>query len=197
MEKPAPTDHEILDVLKRRWSPHAFAPRPVERDKLQRISEAARWAMSSNNEQPWSYIVATRESPEEWQRMFDCLVEGNQAWAKTAPVLAISVASLNFSHNGKPNRVAQHDVGAASAMLTIQATAEGLFVHQMAGFDVEKAKATYQIPANHEPVAAIAIGYAGDVGMLPEALQKRTLGLRSRKPISQFVFSGTWGRPRE
>ena len=128
--------------------------------------------------------------------MLACLTDSNQLWARTAPLLAISVASLTFSHNGKPNRVAVHDVGAASAMLTIQATAEGLFVHQMAGFDVEKAKTIFRIPANHEPVAAMAIGYPGDVEALPDAVKQRTLSPRQRKPISQFVFTGEWGQPR-
>lgn len=194
MEKPAPADHEILDLLRRRWSPHAFDPRPVEADKLHRVFEAARWAMSSYNGQPWSYIVATKEQPAEWQRLFDCLVEGNRAWAHTAPVLMISVAALKFEHNGKPNRLAGHDVGAASAMMTIQAMGEGLFVHQMAGFEADRARETFQIPADHEPMAAIALGYPGDVNVLSENLKQRTLGPRVRKPLSQIVFGGKWGQ---
>ena len=194
MEKPAPAEYEILDLLRRRWSPHAFDARPVEADKLHRVLEAARWAMSSFNGQPWSYILATRDQPEEWQRLFDCLVEGNKAWAHTAPVLMLSVAALKFEHNGKPNRLAQHDVGAASAMMTIQATAEGLFVHQMAGFDTERARQTFQIPEDHEPMAAIAMGYPGDINVLPEKLKERTLAPRVRKPLSQFVFRGKWGQ---
>jgi len=194
VEKPAPAEYEILDLLRRRWSPHAFDARPVEADKLHRVLEAARWAMSSFNGQPWSYILATRDQPEAWQRLFDCLVEGNKAWAHTAPVLMLSVAALKFEHNGKPNRLAQHDVGAASAMMTIQATAEGLFVHQMAGFDTERARQTFQIPEDHEPMAAIAMGYPGDINVLPEKLKERTLAPRVRKPLSQFVFRGKWGQ---
>jgi nitroreductase len=194
VEKPAPAEHEILDLLRRRWSPHAFDARPVEADKLHRVLEAARWAMSSYNEQPWNYIIGTKDHPEDWQRLFDCLEEGNRAWAHTAPVLMLSVASLKFARNGTPNREAQHDVGAASAMMTIQATAEGLFVHQMAGFKMAQARQTFQIPDDHEPMAAIAMGYPGDINVLPENLKQRTLGPRVRKPLSQIVFRGKWGQ---
>src|SRR2546421_4939160 len=119
MEKPAPTQYAIVDLLARRLSPHAFDARPVEPEKLQRLFEAARWAASCFNEQPWSYLVATKQNHAEFQTMLECLVEGNRAWASSAPVLAISVASMQFAKNGKPNRHAFHDTGAASAQLTI------------------------------------------------------------------------------
>ena len=157
--------------------------------------EAARWASSCFNEQPWRYIVVTKDQPEEYQRMLDCLVEGNQIWVKTAPVLMISVASLHFTHNGKPNREALHDVGAASAMLTIQAMAEGLYVHQMAGYHRDKVRETYGIPVEFEPAAAIALGYPGDPAVLPEAIQQRTKAPRVRKPMGEFTFAGRWGEP--
>jgi nitroreductase len=193
MEKPAPTQHPIHELLRRRWSPHAFSPRPIETEKLQSLFEAARWAPSSFGEQPWVFIVATKENPADYAKMFECLVEGNRAWASTAPVLVLSVASLSFAHNGKPNRHALHDVGAAMADLTLQAMSEGIFVHQMAGIDVNKARETYNIPATHEPVAGAAIGYPGDIDALPEALRQRTIAARTRKPMDQFVFSGKWG----
>ena len=125
--------------------------------------------------------------------MLECLVEANRDWAKTAPVLMITVAAMSFAKNGKPNRHAFHDVGAAMADFTLQATSEGLFVHQMAGIDIDKIRTTYGIPATHEPVAGVALGYPGDIDSLPEALKQRTLAPRSRKPMEQFVFSGKWG----
>ena len=193
MERLRDTSHAIHDLLRRRWSPRAFSDRPVEREKLLSLFEAARWAPSSNNEQPWHYIVATKDDPEEFARLLGCLVEGNQRWAKAAPVLALSVASSTFARNGKPNKHAFHDVGQAVACLTVEATSLGLFVHQMAGFVPEKARETYRISANMEPVAALALGYLGDPNSLPDELRQRELTLSPRKPVGEFVFRGTWG----
>ena len=138
MEKPAPTDHPIEEILRRRWSPRAFSDRIVEPEKLQSLWEAARWAASSFNEQPWYFIVATKQKLEEHARLLSCLVEKNQQWARLAPVLMVSIAKLNFEKTGKPNRHAFHDVGLAMGNMLVQATALGLFVHQMAGFSPEK-----------------------------------------------------------
>lgn len=193
MERPAPAAHPIQELLSRRWSPRAFDPRPVEPEILRSLLEAARWAPSSFNEQPWSYLLATREDPGEFDRMLGCLVEGNQAWAKEAPVLMLSVASLRFARNGKENRHAFHDVGLASENLVIQATAMGLFVHQMAGILAEKARGTFGIPEGYEAVAGIALGYPGDPLGLPERLRAAETAPRNRKPLEQFVFSGRWG----
>lgn len=193
MEKVALAAYPIDALLSRRWSPRAFADRPVEAAKLRSLFEAARWAASSYNEQPWVYIVATCEQPQEFQKMLGCLVEFNQSWAKAAPVLAISVARTKFQHNGSPNRHAQHDVGAASTTLALEAVALGLAVHQMAGFDPERARKTYHIPADCEPIAAMAIGYPGNPDSLPEKLRERETAPRVRRPISEFVYSGDWG----
>jgi nitroreductase len=197
MERFRDTSHPIHDLLRRRWSPRAFADRPVEREKLLSLFEAARWAPSSSNEQPWHYIVATKDDPEEFARLLGCLVEGNHRWAKGAPVLMLSVASTAFARNGKPNKHAFHDVGQAVANLTVQATSLGLFVHQMAGFVPEKARETYSIPENMEPVAALALGYLGDPNTLPDELRQRELTLSARKPIGEFVFRGAWGTTPE
>lgn len=194
MRKRAETHHEIHDLIAERWSPRAFADRSVEPAKLLQLLEAARWAASCFNEQPWSFIIATKEEPEQFQRLLHCLVEGNQAWAKSAPVLMLSIASLHFELNGKPNRHAAHDVGLAMGNLSIQATDVGLHVHQMAGFDADKARDVFKIPAGHEPMAAAAIGYFGDHNDLPEPLQARELEPRQRKPLGEFVFTGQWGR---
>lgn len=193
MEKVAPAEVSIHDLIARRWSPRAFADRPVSAATLRQLFEAARWAASSYNDQPWYYLVATQEHPGEFQKMLACLVEFNQAWAKAAPVLAISVARAKFHHDGSPNHHALHDVGAASALLALQATALGLAVHQMAGFDAGKARETYHLPADYQPVAAMAIGYPGDPAALPEKLRERETAPRTRKPVSEFVFTGDWG----
>jgi nitroreductase len=194
MEKPADTQFPIHDLLKRRWSPLAFSSQPIEKERLESLLEAASWAASSYNEQPWHFIVATKDNPEEFNRLLSCLAEGNQVWAKNAPVLMISVAKLYFEKNGVENRHAFHDVGAAASNLAIQATSLGLFIHQMAGFDVAKAKELYSIPQRYEPVAAIAIGYPGDPETLPEQYQQREFSPRQRKPTQTFVFTGGWGQ---
>src|SRR5437870_7446908 len=168
MEKPAETQYPIEEILRRRWSPRAFSDRLVEPEKLQSLFEAARWAASSFNEQPWNFIVATKQNAEEHARLLSCLVEGNQRWARAVPVLMVSVAKLNFDKTGKPNRHAFHDVGMAVGNLITQATALDLFVHQMAGFSPEKVAELYKIPDQFEPVAAIAIGYGGSLEDLPE-----------------------------
>jgi nitroreductase len=193
MTKIITPNHPVLDVLRKRWSPRAFADRPVEPTKLQSLLEAARWAPSCFNEQPWSFIVATKDNPPEYERLLACLVEKNQAWAKSAPVLMISVAAKNFAQTGKPNRHWFHDVGLAVSDLVTQATVLDLFVHQMAGFSPDKARQTYNIPDSHEAVAAIAIGYLGDPNSLPDDLRDRELKEQARKPLKDFVFTGKWG----
>ena len=161
---------------------------------LQSLFEAARWAPSSSNEQPWAYIVATKDDAENFAKLLSVLVPFNVTWAQHAPVLALAVAELAFAKNGTPNRNAQHDVGAASAWLTVEATSRGLFVHQMAGYDHDKARQVFGIPAGWEPIAAIAIGYPGDPDSLPQPLRDREGAPRTRKPISEFVMSGSWGK---
>lgn len=193
--KLANNQYPIHDLLKQRWSPLAFADKMVEPEKLCSVLEGARWAASSYNEQPWSFIIATKENPAEFERLLSCLAEGNQEWAKNAPVLIISVAKLYFERNGVENRHAFYDVGAAVADLSMQATAQGLFLHQMAGFDVPLTQQTYNIPEGYEPVAAIALGYLGDAQTLSERLQQRELAPRTRKPLESFVFSGSWNQP--
>jgi nitroreductase len=194
MEHSADTDHPIHELLRRRWSPRAFADRPVEPEKLRSLLEAARWAPSCYNAQPWRFIVATRDKPTEYERLLGCLIEFNQGWARQAPVLMLTVAQMRFEHNGKDNVHAWHDVGLATANLLVQATALGLYAHAMAGFDANQARARFNIPAGYEPVAAIAIGYLGDPATLPEELGKREHAPRQRKPLSEWVFSGKWGQ---
>lgn len=191
--KLAKPDHPIHELLANRWSPYAIADRAVSFADLRSLFEAARWAASSYNEQPWSYLVATKADPAGFQQMLSCLVEGNQAWAAAAPVLAIGCTSLRFTLNNKPNAAALHDLGLASANLTVEATARGLCVHQMIGILPDKARELYAIPEGVQPLTGLAIGYAADASVLPESLRGRDLAPRTRKPLAQFVFAGAWG----
>ncbi|MGH6839233.1 MAG: nitroreductase family protein [Methylocella sp.] len=193
--KTADTDYPVHEVIAKRWSPYAFDDRPVSQSDLRSLFEAARWAPSSYNEQPWSYIVATKEGAEPFERLLSCLVEGNQAWAKRAPVLALGVVSLKFRGNGQDNRAAIHDLGLASGTLVFEATAKGLAVHQMIGILPDKAREMYGIPEGHEAWTALAIGYRGDMASLPGPLQQRESAVRRRKKLSEFVFTGRWGSP--
>lgn len=194
MEKLATTDVPIHDLLARRWSPRAFDERPVEAGNLKSFFEAARWAPSSNNEQPWRFLVAVKERKAEWDRLFHCLMEGNQKWAHRAPVLILTVAKLSFDDES-PNRHAFHDVGLATENLLLQATALGLAAHPMAGFHIEKARAAFAIPAGFDPVAVIAVGYPGDMALLPDRLREREAQPRSRELLSELVYAGAWGTP--
>jgi nitroreductase len=194
-EKKAAPDHPIHELLAERWSPYGFDSRPVAEADLRSLFEAARWAPSSYNEQPWNFLVATRENPQEFARLLSCLVEANQAWAKAAPVLAVSVVNLRFSQSHKDNRAAVHDIGLAVGNLLIEATSRGLSVHQMIGILPDKAREIFQIPEHSEAWTAIAIGYKEDPSKLPPALKERDLTPRQRKPLRQFVFTGKWGQP--
>jgi nitroreductase len=194
MSKRALTDHPVHELIARRWSPYAFAPRPVADADLCALFEAARWAASSYNEQPWSYLVATADDSEEFDRLLSCLVQANQEWARAAPVLALGIATLNFARNDKRNRAAAHDLGLAAGNLSLEATARGLVVHQMIGIDPERARQLYQIPDGAEALTALAIGYPGAPASLPDKLRVRDEARRQRKPLRDFVFSGQWGR---
>jgi nitroreductase len=194
LDKLAKSSFPIHELIAARWSPRAFAPRAVEPEVLGSLLEAARWAPSCFNEQPWSFLVAPAADADSFERLAACLSEGN-AWAKRAPVLMLSVAKLAFDRNGKPNRHAYHDVGLAVENLVLQAQALGLSVHQMAGFDVERARANLGIPAGHDPVAMIAVGYRGSADDLPDALRERELAPRSRKALAAFAFGARWGEP--
>jgi len=194
MEKLADTTYPIEPILQQRWSPRAFADRPVEPAQLLRLWEAARWSASCANQQPWYFLVATKEDAGEYARLLSCLRENNQQWAAQAPVLMVSVAKLSFDMNGQPNRYAFHDVGLAVANLIVQATSLGLYVHQMAGFYPEKVRELYDVPEDFEPVAGIVLGYPGDPATLSEELYQREVAPRVRKPLETFVFQGVWGQ---
>jgi nitroreductase len=191
--KQAAPEHPIHDLLARRWSPYAFADRPVADDDLRSLFEAARWAASSYNEQPWRYVVASKADAADFEQLLSCLVEGNRVWARATPVLALGCTSLRFARNGKPNAAAVHDLGLASANLTVEATARGLCVHQMIGILPDRAREVYRIPDDVQPLTGLAIGYAADPDTLPENLRERDLAPRGRKPLGEFVFGREWG----
>lgn len=189
-------DHPILPVIAERWSPYAFDPRPVEREKLLSCLEAARWAPSSYNEQPWTFILAERSEAAEFARMVDCLVEGNRAWAKNAGVLMLTIVSRLFVKNGKPNRAAEHDIGLAAGNIVLQATALGLQGHQMIGVEPDKIRAAYKISDSHDPLTAIALGYPAPAQPgTTDPLAQRDLNPRTRKPLSEIVIHSAWGQP--
>ena len=194
MDKPAITMHDINAYARKRWSPRSFADKAVDPKTLASLFEAARWAPSCFNAQPWAFIVATKDEPEGYEKLLSCLIEYNQGWARSAPVLALSVAQNNFAHNGEPNAHALHDVGMAALSLTLEAAARDLYVHQMAGFDAGKARAAFGIPEEWTPVAALAIGFKGAPDALPDSLAEKEKAPRERKPLSAFVYSGAWGQ---
>jgi nitroreductase len=195
MKKTAPAGHPIHELIAERWSPRAFQPTPVESAKLLSILEAARWAPSSFNEQPWSFLLARKEDPEDFAKMLGCLMEVNQSWARFAPVLIISVARRNFTYNGKPNRCAVHDLGLASENMILEAVSQGLLAHGMAGIDLDKIRQSYALPENCDPVAAWAVGYPGAPESLQGELRTRELAPRERKDLADFVFATEWGEP--
>lgn len=192
-EKHAVTIAPIHDLLAQRWSPRAYNSRAVEPEKLQSVLEAARWSASSSNMQPWSFIIARREADADaFERMIGCLMDGNVPWASKAPVLGIAVANLYRKPEVK-NRHAFHDVGMATQNLVIQATALDLYVHLMGGFSPDKARDAFAIPAEYDAIAMFTLGYLGDPSELPERYRNGETAARTRKPLTEFVFTEQWG----
>lgn len=187
-------DHEIDVTFLNRWSPRAFSSQPVEEEKLMQILEAARWAASSYNEQPWRFLLA--RTPENVAKFLDILVPQNQAWAKDAPVLLFIAAKKTFSHNGKPNRVHPFDAGTASGYMAYEAERIGLIVHGMAGFDDEKAQTVLNVPDDFVIMAVYAIGYHGDKAQLPAEIQKMEAP-SGRRPLKESIFEGGFSAPQE
>jgi nitroreductase len=178
---------KILDYIKERWSPRAFSNKPIGNDELSAMFEAARWAPSSMNEQPWRYFYALN-GDAGFETMLDCLVPQNRQWAKEAPLLILSVAEKTFKYKSLPNRHALHDLGAANTLLAVQAGALGMQAHQMGGFDMEKTLSVFNLSAeSHEPASFIAVGYPGDPELLPEELSLRELAPRERNIPDSFI----------
>ena len=192
--KQAPADDRILPVIRHRWSPRSFAEREVSLADLKTVFEAMRWTASSYNEQPWIYFVGIRGS-ETYRKIMSVLGEFNQEWARTAPVLTLNAARTTFTRNGSPNPVALYDLGASAATLCYQAIALGLFTHQMAGFDREKARTVFNVPDGYIFGAAMALGYQGEPGALTNSqMLSQETSPRQRKALSEFVLAD-WGVP--
>ena len=194
MEKIASTDHPVLEILRKRWSPRAFSNRTIEKADILSLFEAARWAPSCFNDQPWQFIIAKQDDEENFHRMLDCLVEKNQVWAKNAYLLVLAVARITFRTRESVNRHSLHDMGLAIQNLMLQATSLGLYTHAMAGFSVEKARKNYEIPDDFQPITAIAVGYPGDPESLPPDLRKMEFAERDRYPIGDFLYEKKWGK---
>lgn len=181
--------HELID---KRWSPRAFSEREIEADKIEKLFEAASIAASCYNEQPWRFIYATREYPERYDQLFSCLVEFNQMWVNTAPMIILTLVARKFAQNQKVNHHARHDLGLAVGNLSIQAMHMNLYVHQMAGFSADKAREIFEIPDDFDVVSMIAVGYLGDPDQLPENIREMESRERVRRSLNQIVFDGNW-----
>jgi nitroreductase len=184
---------EVEQAILARRSPRSFSSKEVSASDLKTIFEAARWAASSYNEQPWRFFVG-RRGDATYKKIFDTLVEFNQGWAKSAPVLILSVGSKKFAHNGAPNHYSLHDTGWSTGYLALQAFALGLHTHSMGGFDQAKARAAFSVPDDYEIGAVTALGYQGDGSELPEQLKKTENAPRQRKPLEEIALA-EWGKP--
>ncbi len=192
--KKAPPVEGVLPAFHERWSPRSFAAREVSPETLKKVFEAARWAASSFNEQPWRFLVG-RRGDSAYKKIFASLGEFNQKWARTAPVLILGAAKTKFSHNDAENRHALYDLGAAASYMTLEAAALGLATHQMAGFDPEAARKAFGIPEEYALGSVIALGYQGEPAALgDQTLIERETAARARKPPGEFVFK-EWGEP--
>jgi len=189
--KQAELEYEVHPIIASRWSPRAYDTRPVEPVKLQRIFEAARWAASSSNLQPWYFLVGMK-GDEAYEKIFETLVEFNQLWAVNAPLLVLAI-SKTTNQRGEPNKSYAYDLGQAVATLSLQAIAEGIYTHQMGGFDATKAAGLFEIPEDYKALVVFALGYMGDHGELHHKLQKLELSPRIRRSTREFVFTGSFG----
>lgn len=188
---------ELLKLIGKRRSIRAFSGEAVQKESLQRIFEAARWAPSAYNEQPWRFIVVEKLGNPTFNKVVHALMPGNQGWASGAPLLLVATAKKSFSRDGRENNWARYDLGQAVAQMVLQATAEGLFAHQMAGFYPDKMRQALNIPEEFEPVTVIALGHRGSPSVLPDELRKLENGPRNRLPLSQLVFQNEWEQPAE
>lgn len=189
------TAYPVHELIAARWSPRAFSTRAIPAEAVHSMLEAARWAASSMNEQPWRFVLVTRDDEEGFSRALEALAPANRDWAQRAPLLLFTAVARNFSRSGKPNAWARHDLGLAMGNLSLQAQALGIAVHQMGGFDAETARRAFAIPEEFDIVTAVAIGYADSPDILPEPLRQRELAPRRRRPLSETVFAGRWLTP--
>lgn len=192
MDKTARTDYPVSELIAKRWSARAFSERPVEKEKIMSLFEAARWAPSSYNEQPWRFVLFTSEDKSRLEEARSVLTEGN-SYARKAPVLVCVVAKKTLTHNNADNGKRLHDVGAATAYMFLEAYNQGLAMHVMGGFDAQKARELFGIPEGFEPVTMAAVGYYGNPEQLQEPAKGKETAMRTRRPVSETVFAGAWG----
>ena len=192
-ERRNPVEKSVMDVIAKRWSPRAFSSQPVDKELLTTFFEAARWSPSSYNEQPWRFVVATSENPAAYETMLSVAIDWNRQWAKLAPVLILTLAQTHFSLNDKPNPHAKYDLGSAVAYLSLEATRHDLYLHQMAGILLERARTLYAVPDTYEVVSLIALGYPGEAEQLPEDMQANEMCQSERKALSELVFENQFG----
>lgn len=193
MNKPAHTRSPIHEYLADRWSPRAFSAKAIDQETLVSLFEAARWAPSGNNSQPWRFLLATQKNPQAFETMADCLNPSNKRWAEKAYMLLAVIVEQQAPNAERPNDAAEYATGLAVASLTLEATARGLYLHQMGGINRDKLRESYQIPEGYVPRVVIAIGYQGELKDLPEDLQARETAERSRKALEEIVFESSWG----
>ncbi len=196
---PAPqrlnTQAEIHELLASRRSTRAFSREPIEPWKIMSLFEAARWSPSSANEQPWYFIAAIKDDFATYSALLESLSERNRRWASNAPMLVLALAQSTYSRSGQPYRHSLYDLGQSVALLSVQAIALGLSVHEMGGFDPEKFRRVFPVPEGFDPVVIFAVGYPDAPDSLPEDLRARERAPRSRKPLESFVFTERWGKP--
>ncbi|MBO2009241.1 nitroreductase family protein [Hymenobacter negativus] len=185
--KPANTTYPVHELIRNRWSPRSFSAQPIAPDTLNQLFEAASWAFSAMNAQPWQYIYAHKADTEAFQKILDTLMPGNQPWAKNAAVLIIALANTRHE-NGQPNGAAMHDLGAANATLFLEATALGIYGHVMGGFDREKVRRDFNLPEELAPAVVMGLGYLGPAEQLQEPFLSREAAPRARKPVAEFAF---------
>lgn len=196
MKKESKNDYDIHHIIRERWSPRAFAKTPVEKQKLQSLFEAARWAASAFNEQPWRFFVG-QNGDETYQKILETLVPWNQQWAGKAPVLVLNMAKKTHAHNQKPNLTFAYDLGQAVAFMNLEAVNQGLISHQMSGFSADKAAGLFAIPEDYQAISVTAFGYYGDPDTLPEDMAKSEQEERTRKALNKLVFSTTFEQPSD
>lgn len=197
MHKPAVTQVPIDSTIANRWSGRAYdAAKTVLRNDIIALLEAARWAPSCYGDQPWRFVVWDKhQDTAGWQRAFDTLSPGNQAWVKDAPLLVLVVADSLFKHNGQPNRWSQYDTGGAALNLCLQAASAGMMAHQMGGFDADKLRAAFAVPQQFSLMAMVSVGYPAEISTLSGEVLERETAPRTRRPLGELFFSGAWGKP--
>jgi len=196
MLKPAITQVSINETIANRWSGRAYdASKQVSHEQIIALLEAARWAPSCFGDEPWRFIVWDKNTDKNaWQQAFECLVPGNQGWVKDSPVLMLVCADSLFNHNQTPNRWGQYDTGAAAENLCLQASHMGLMAHQMGGFNADKAREQFAIPAQYTPMAMLCVGYAADIATVTGEALTGEMAERKRKPLGELFFADSWGK---